>query len=76
MSILAIVVEILKILKNVIENIQCVHGYAYSLGKQKTCIWVNEESWGMIENFFTDAKQIKKCQKLYYTNNVHMFKNI
>ena len=23
------------------KNIQCVHGYAYSSGKQKMCTWVN-----------------------------------
>ena len=35
--------------KNVNESIQCVHGYAYSSGKRKMCIWVNEESWGMMK---------------------------
>ena len=27
--------------------IQCVHGYAYSSGKQKMYTWVNEDSWGI-----------------------------
>ena len=53
--------EILEI--NVNENIQCFHGYPYSSGKQKTCTWVNEESWGMMKTYFPDAKQIKKCPK-------------
>ena len=48
---------------NVNENIQCVHGYAYSSGKQKMCTWVNEESWGTMKTCFTDAKQIKNCPK-------------
>ena len=76
MSILAIAVEILKILKNVNENIQCDRGYAYSLGIQKMCTWVNDDSWEMKRKYFPDAKQIKKCPKLFYANNVHMFKNI
>ena len=45
------------------ENIQCVHGYACSSGKQKMCTWVNEESWGMMKTYFPDAKQIKKRPK-------------
>ena len=65
MSILPIVVEILKFLKNVNENIQCVYGYAYSSGKQKMCTRVNEDSWGMMKNFFPDAKPIKKCPKTF-----------
>ena len=48
--------------KNVNENIQCVHGYIYSSGKQKICIWVNEDSWEMMKYCFPDAKQ-KKCPK-------------
>ena len=63
MSILPIVVEILKFLKNVNENIQCVHGYVYYSVKQKMCTWVNEESWGMMKTCFPDSKQIKKCPK-------------
>ena len=63
MSILPIVEEILKFLKNVNKNIQCVHGYAYSSGKQKLCTWVNEESWGMMKTCFPDAKQITKFPK-------------
>ena len=43
MSILPIkVINNSDILKDVNENIQCVHGYAYSLGKQKMFTWVNE----------------------------------
>ena len=76
MSILAIAVEILKHLKNVNENIQCDHRYAYSLGKQKMCTRVNKESWELMKNCFPDAKQIKKCPKLFYAKNKHMFKNI
>ena len=49
--------------KNVNENIQCVHGYAYSSGKQKMCTWVNEEIWGIINNCVHDAKPIKKIPK-------------
>ena len=44
--------------------------------KHKMCTWVNEESWEMMENCFPDAKEIKNIQKLFYANNVHMFKNI
>ena len=62
--------------KHVNENIQCVHGYAYSSGKQKICTWVNEDSWGTMKTCFPDAKQIKNAQKLFYAKNVHMFKNI
>ena len=51
-----IISESFEIFKN--ENIQCDHGYAYYLGKQKMCIWVNEESWVMMNTCFTDAKQI------------------
>ena len=76
MSILDLAVEILKFLKNVNENIQCVHGYAYYSGKQKMCTWVNEGSWGITKNCFTDAKPIKNVQKLFYAKNVHMFKKI
>ena len=49
--------------KNVNEDIKCVHGYAYSSGKQKICTWVNEESWGMMKTCFPEAKQIKKISK-------------
>ena len=63
MSILDIVVEIMKILKNVNENIQCVNGYACFSGKQKMCTWVNEKTWGMIKTCFPYSKQIKKCPK-------------
>ena len=62
--------------ENVNENIECVHGYAYSSGKQKMCTWVNEESWGMMNTCFTDANKINIVQKLFYAKNVHMFKNI
>ena len=62
--------------KNVNETIQCVHGYEYYSGKQKMCTWVNEENWEMMRTCFPDAKQIKNPQKLFYTKNVHMFKNI
>ena len=34
--------EILE--KNVNGNIQCVHGYEYSSGKQKMYTWINEDS--------------------------------
>ena len=27
------------------------------------CAWVNEESWGMMKNFFPDAEPIKKSPK-------------
>ena len=57
-------------------NIQCVHGYAYSSGKQKLCTWVNEDRWEMMKNCFPDAKPIKNVQKLFYAKNVHMFKYI
>ena len=30
--------------KNVNENIQCVHGYAYYPGKQKMCTWINDDN--------------------------------
>ena len=63
MSILPIVVEYLKVLKNVNDNIQCDHGYAYSSSKQKMCTWVNERSWGMTKKYSPNAKQIKKSQK-------------
>ena len=64
MSILAIAVEILKVLKKTVnENIQCVHWYAYSSGKQKMCTWINEDSWEMMKNCFPDAKPIKKYPK-------------
>ena len=62
--------------KNVDENIQCVRGYAYSSGKQKMCTWINEDSWGLLKNFFPDSKPIKKSQKVFYAKNVHMFKKI
>ena len=62
--------------KNVNENIQCVHGYAYSLSKQKMCTWVHEKSWEMMKTCFPYAKKIRKCPKLFYANNVHMFKKI
>ena len=45
------------------ENIQCVHGYAYSSVKNKMCIWVNEESWVIMNTCFPGAKQIKKSPK-------------
>ena len=38
--------------------------------------WVNGESWVMMKNCFPDAKPIKNAQKLFYANNVHMFKKI
>ena len=76
MSILPIVLEYLNFLKNVNDNIQYVDGYAQSSGKQKTCTWVNEESWGMMKTCFPDAKQIKNVQKLFFAKNVHTFKNI
>ena len=40
------------------------------------CIWVNEESWGMMKTCIPDAKQIQIVQELFYANIVHMFKNI
>ena len=43
--------------KDVNENIQCVHGYAYSPGKQKMCTWFNEESWGSMKTCFPDQSQ-------------------
>ena len=51
--------------KNVNENIQCDHGYAYYSGKQKICTKVNEESWLMTKTCFPDAKQIKKFPKTF-----------
>ena len=60
--------------KNVNEDIQCVHGYAYCSGKQKICTWVNEYSWVMMETFFPDAKSIKNVQKMFYAKNVHIKK--
>ena len=60
---------------NANENIQCVHGYEFSPGKQKLFTWVNEKSWGKTKNCFPDANQIK-MSKLFYAKNVHMFKNI
>ena len=50
---------------NVNENVQCVHGYAYSSGKQKMCTWVNKESWGTMKTCFPDARQIKNPQKYF-----------
>ena len=50
--------------KYVNENIQCVHGYACSSGKQKMCTWVNEESWVMMKTYFPDAKQIKNAKNV------------
>ena len=78
MSILPIVVEYLKCLKNnVNENIQCDHGYAYYSGKNKMCAWVNEESWAMMKTCFTDANKIKNpkntlCKECTY---VHKYGN-
>ena len=43
---------------NVNENIQCVHGYAYSSGKQKMCTLVNADSLEMIKNCFPHVKPI------------------
>ena len=64
MIIFPIVVEYLTFLKKrVNENIQYDNGYAYYLGKQKMCTWVNEESWGMIKTCFPDAKQIKQISE-------------
>ena len=63
MSILAIAVDILKFLKNVNENIQCVHGYSYSSFKQKMCTRVNDYSWDMMKNCSPNAKPIKKSPK-------------
>ena len=60
--------------KNVNENIQCDHGYAYFSVKQKMCAWINEESWEMMKTCFPDANKIKKYQKPLYAKNVHMFK--
>ena len=62
--------------KNINENNQCVHGYAYSSGKQKMCSWVNEDSSEMMKKCFPDGKQIKKFPKMFYAKNVHMSKNI
>ena len=61
---------------NVNENIQCVHGYAYSSSKQKMFTWINEDSYKMTKNIFPDAKPIKNVQKLFYAKNVHMSKKI
>ena len=75
MIILAIVVEILIFLKNVHENIQCVHGYSYSSGRHKICILVHWDSWEIMKNCFPDAKPIKKspktvlCKKCTYVQN-------
>ena len=44
---------------NVNENVQCVHGYAYSSGKHNIYTWVNEGKWVMMKTCFHDAKQIK-----------------
>ena len=68
--------RISEVKKNVNENIQCVRVYAYSSGKQKMCTWVNDESWGMMKTCFPGAKKIKKCPKMFYAKNLHMFKNI
>ena len=65
MSIFAIPVEIMEFLKNVNENIQCVHGYAYYSGKQKMCTRVNDESWEMMKNCFPDAKPIKNGKNCF-----------
>ena len=43
--------------KDANENIQCVHGYAYSLGKLKMCTWVNEDSWEIMKKFFLMRSQ-------------------
>ena len=57
------------------ENIQCVHGYAYSSRKHKMYTQLNEESWGMMKTYFPDAKQIKK-PKMFFAKNVNKFKKI
>ena len=62
--------------KNDNENIQCVHGYAYSSGKHKMCTWVTEESGGMMKTCFPDANKIIKCPKNIYAMNIHMLKKI
>ena len=49
--------------KYVNENIKCEHGYAYYSGKRNMCTWVNEKTWEIMKNYFTDAKQINKCPK-------------
>ena len=41
--------------KKVNANIQCVHGYAYSSGKQKMCTLFDEDSWVMMKTCFPDA---------------------
>ena len=61
--------------KNVNENIQCVHGYAYSSGRQKMCTWVNEESWGMMKTCLLMQSKTNAL-KIFYAKNVHMFKKI
>ena len=55
--------EFLK--QNVDENIHCVHGYAYSSAKQKICTWVNDNSWGMIKNWFPQENPIKKQKQFF-----------
>ena len=74
MSIRPVVVEFLKCLKNVNENIQCIHGYTYSSLKQKMCTSVNEDSCVMMKTCFPDANQIQRLPKLFYAKNVRMFK--
>ena len=62
--------------KNVNENIQCVHGYAFSSDKQKIRTWVNEEIWGMIKTGFPYTTQMKNFQKLFHAKNIHILKKI
>ena len=57
-----------EIKKNVNENIQCVHSYAYYSGKQKICTWVSAKITGMTKTCFPDAKQVKKCLKTVLCN--------
>ena len=61
--------------KNINENIQCVHYYAYYSGKQKMYTWVNDKSWRMVKTCFPDATKIKKspknvlCKECTYVQN-------
>ena len=58
MSILPIVVEYLKILKQMLMLIFSVIMVTLILQANKNkCTWVNEESWETMKNCFPDAKQ-------------------
>ena len=36
---------------NVNDNIHCDNGYAYYSSKYKTCSWINEEIWEIIQKY-------------------------